>query len=118
MSKRVYLAGPMTGIPGFNFPLFNQAAADLRAQGFEVFNPAEKDNDIYGEGIGDNPTGSIEEIKESHNFDPRETIRVDLMTIIDWADAIYLLPGWQNSRGAKAEVALGEYLGLEFVQLD
>lgn len=38
---RVYLAGPMTGIADYNFPAFNAAAARLRAEGFDVVNPAD-----------------------------------------------------------------------------
>ena len=38
---RVYIAGPMTGLPDFNYPAFNAAAAKLRALGLEVLNPAE-----------------------------------------------------------------------------
>lgn len=39
--RRVYLSGPMTGLPDLNFPAFHAAAAQLRAQGLEVVNPAE-----------------------------------------------------------------------------
>ena len=38
--KRIYVAGPMSGLPAFNFPAFHEAAADLRACGFDVVNPA------------------------------------------------------------------------------
>lgn len=38
---RIYLAGPMTGWPEFNYPHFNKCAAYLREAGFEVVNPAE-----------------------------------------------------------------------------
>lgn len=38
---RVYIAGPMTGVPEYNFPNFNYAAAAWRAAGWEVINPAE-----------------------------------------------------------------------------
>lgn len=39
--KRVYLSGPMTGLPELNFPAFRVEAARLRALGFEVVNPAD-----------------------------------------------------------------------------
>lgn len=39
--RRIYLAGPMTGLPELNFPLFKSEAARLRALGFDVVNPAE-----------------------------------------------------------------------------
>lgn len=117
MNKKLYLAGPMTGIPGFNFPAFTQAAADLRARGYEVFNPAEKDNELYGEGIGESKTGSVEEIKKTHGFDPRATIKVDVNWVIDNADVIALLPGWENSKGVAVELAAAKYLNLEIMYL-
>lgn len=40
-ANRVYVAGPMTGIPDFNYPAFNAVADQLRAQGYEVENPAD-----------------------------------------------------------------------------
>ena len=42
---KVYVAGPMRGIPEFNFPAFFAAADKLRGDGFAVFNPAERDNE-------------------------------------------------------------------------
>lgn len=41
---RIYIAGPMTGLPEYNFPAFHAAAAKWRAAGWEVFNPAEEFN--------------------------------------------------------------------------
>ena len=39
--KRIYLSGPMSGLPELNFPAFHAEAARLRALGFEVVNPAD-----------------------------------------------------------------------------
>lgn len=38
---KLYIAGPMTGLPDNNYPAFHEAARDLRARGYEVANPAE-----------------------------------------------------------------------------
>ena len=40
---KTYISGPMTGLPDLNFPAFHEAAAYLRAKGFDVINPAEHD---------------------------------------------------------------------------
>lgn len=78
---KVYLAGPMRGIHEFNFPAFNEAAAQLRAIGYDVFNPAEHDM--------------------QHNL--REALAMDLDWLCRWAEAVVLLPGWESSLGATAE---------------
>jgi hypothetical protein len=102
---KIYVAGPMTGIPHFNFPLFYKVAAKLRAQGHEVFNPAERDNDKYGVDIS-NPTGDPIIAAKEHNFSLREALADDTQYICRYADAIYMLPGWEKSHGARAEHAL------------
>ena len=40
-NRRIYVAGPMTGLPELNYPAFNAAADRLRARGWHVENPAE-----------------------------------------------------------------------------
>lgn len=40
-ARVIYLSGPMKGYPESNYPLFRQVAADLRADGHRVYNPAE-----------------------------------------------------------------------------
>lgn len=45
MSKVLYVAGPMTGIPHFNFPLFDAVSAALRGQGYTIISPAETDHE-------------------------------------------------------------------------
>ncbi len=92
---KVYLAGPMRDIPKLNFPAFRAAAARLRAQGFEVFDPSEQGADI-----------SL-----------REAFANDTQYICLHAEAIALLPGWNESRGATIEYALAKMLGLMVIEL-
>lgn len=43
MSKAqiVILSGPMSGLPDYNYPMFNLAAKQLREAGYDVVNPAD-----------------------------------------------------------------------------
>jgi hypothetical protein len=114
----IYLAGPMRGIPEFNFPAFMAAATQLRSEGHSVFNPAERDIERHGTDISKgNATGSIKEAAENHGFNLRIALGDDLAYICSKADAVALLPGWENSKGAKAERATAEALGLSVVEL-
>jgi len=36
----IYIAGPMSGLPEFNYPAFFAAAEQLTAAGYDVLNPA------------------------------------------------------------------------------
>ena len=88
---RIYLAGGMTGYPDLNFPLFHSEAARLRALGYKVVNPAEINPDI--------------------NADWNACMRSDIVELVT-CQAIALLPGWQESRGAKLERHISEALGM------
>jgi hypothetical protein len=98
---KVYLAGPMRGIPEFNFPAFNEYAATLRAEGHEVFNPAEK-------GMEQHLGSHIESLAFR-----RAVFALDTDWICNHADVVALMPGWSNSTGAIAERALAVAIGLE-----
>lgn len=121
MSKKIYLAGPMTNKPFFNFPAFHEATFILEAEGFEVFSPAKEDIRRAGYDFSVKcPTGNHDEymalgLGDIINY--RDCMRIDLNWILDHAEAIYLLPGWESSKGARCERALGECLGLEIVEL-
>jgi hypothetical protein len=91
-TKRVYIAGPMTGYVEHNFPAFHAAAARLREAGWEPINPAEN----FG-GRTDLPRGSY--------------IRADAVLLAQ-CDAIAMLPGWQESRGAKQEYLFAHEVGM------
>lgn len=113
---KIYLAGPMRGIKAYNHPAFDRAAAVLRAEGHEVFSPAEHDRELFpqydwpgmsGDMAADGFTGQ----------NMREVIRNDLVWIAENAESIALLPGWERSRGAKVERALAEFLSLYIREL-
>lgn len=120
--KKIYLAGPMRGIPEFNFPAFHAAAAKLRAEGHEVFNPAEADNKEFGVDVSTgNNTGCENEAAKRVGMTGLELARNCFLRDTNWicrhADAIALLPGWENSRGATAERALALAIGLEIIHV-
>lgn len=78
---RLYLAGPMAGLPEHNFPAFHAEAARLRALGYHVENPAE----INADGA------------------PRAVcMRRDLQALMR-CEVIALLDGWHTSAGAHCE---------------
>ena len=103
---KVYIAGPMTGLPQNNFPAFDAAAAVLRAQGHEVISPAELDDPEDRElALNDQPA-----TKTWGDFLAR-----DVKLIADAGiEAIVLLPGWEKSRGARLEATVGLLNGLKF----
>lgn len=95
---RVYIAGPMTGLPDFNYPAFFKAAEALSVAGHEPLNPAANKPEA-------SPASWL------------DFMRMSLIQIAQ-ADGIALLPGWQNSRGAAVEYRLGHDLGLDVRRVD
>lgn len=91
---RLYISGPMTGLPELNFPAFNAAASFLRDLGHEVVNPAE---------LNPEPTASW-----------HECMRRDIKALCD-CDTIVLLEGWQRSNGAQLELHVAHRLGMKVV---
>ena len=105
---KIYLAGPMRGIPKFNFPAFEFAVQRLRWQGHEVFSPAEKGEEVVLE--------TTPEIQNSMKF-RRKVFELDTRWICQQAEAVALLPGWDKSPGARAERALAEAIGINVIIL-
>lgn len=91
----LYLSGPMTGLPSFNNPAFDAAAAALRALGWRVYNPAE--NRWVAAGVA---------------FPLREGFAEYSSVICLDASGLVLLPGWEASLGATAEFALARAVGI------
>jgi hypothetical protein len=113
---KIYLSGPMRGVPYFNFPRFMSETVKLRADGHEVFCPAESDLVQYGPRVCASPTGNLADLKDI-NFSLREALFRDCQYICNTADTIVLLPGWQKSKGATAEHALAVALGHKVIEL-
>jgi hypothetical protein len=115
---KVYLAGPMRGIPNFNFPAFAIAAAKLRWEGHTVFSPAELVNEHHGADISAGNTAGDEDLAtKQYGFNGRGAFADELNWICREADAIALLPGWEKSKGATAERAAALALGLKEIYL-
>ena len=109
-----YLAGPMTGHPQFNFPLFIAAALALRDSGFTIVSPAELDNDE-----DDTATKAIASTDGNLlNAGIKKTwgdlLARDVKLITDEVDGIVFLPGWDKSKGARLEAFVAILAGKKF----
>lgn len=89
--QRIYLAGPMSGLPNLNYPAFMTEAALLRFVGHHVENPAENAAPKCGTWLG--------------------YMRLAIAQLVT-CDRIHLLPGWTGSQGANVEYTLAKGLGL------
>jgi hypothetical protein len=101
---KAYIAGPMRGIPKYNFPAFDAAAAKYRALGWTIFSPADFDREM----------GVTEDTDSLPPDFLRKAMPRDLDAICE-SDMIILLPGWQNSAGVAVELALANLLGLDII---
>jgi len=100
---KLYLAGPMTGYPEWNFPAFHAAAKLLRDFGYEVVSPAEIDLET-----GFDPSAPVSDFTPA---DRVAALRRDVQAILG-VDGVALLEGWESSEGAKVEAHLGSALDL------
>lgn len=98
MTKRIYIAGPMSDCDNYNFESFEWAAKHLRDIGYEPVSPAE----VHG-------------IKDDWEWE--DYLKADLALLID-CDAIVMLAGWEESRGACLEHDTARRLGLSVMEFD
>ncbi|WP_220485018.1 DUF4406 domain-containing protein [Stenotrophomonas lacuserhaii] len=94
---RTYIAGPMTGYTDFNYPAFNDAAAQLRSLGIAAINPADH-------GVVQGATWE-------------DYLRSDIAQLAT-CESIYFLPGWSKSRGALLEHHIATSLGMRLLFAD
>lgn len=94
---KVYISGPITGVDFGNRFAFSCARSALELCGYEVIDPSEVQLD-------DEATWS-------------DYMRADLKLLLD-CDYIYMLDGWEDSKGARIERELAENLRIEEIDLD
>lgn len=99
--QTVYIAGPMTGIEDLNFSEFDVASYKWKEKGFGVINPATLTRE-YAKRKG----------LKIKDLCVRECAMTDLVEIISRASHMFMLKGWEYSKGAKTEHALAEWLGI------
>lgn len=87
----IYLAGPMSGLEDYNYPAFDEAAASLRARGFDVENPAENAAPLCGSWAG--------------------YMRLSIVQMLS-CDCVVFLPYWESSKGAQIEMSLAKGIGM------
>lgn len=129
---RIYISGPMTGRPGLNRPAFDAGAERLREQGHFVINP-HRISELFGTAEKlecsffalyelekpQNAYTTMSDLDKAMNEDcaylARAVLDADLAAVRS-CDAIYLLKGWESSRGAKRELAEALAHGLTVIQ--
>lgn len=109
--QTIYISGPMRGYRDYNFPAFERAEALLFAIGHIPISPHRLDEAdgwtlarILAEG---SPTGAAHEM----------IVRRDVEAVFA-CDAVCTLKGWQNSIGARAEIALAHFLMKPVIPLE
>lgn len=114
---KYYLAGPMTGIPKFNIPLFEFAAFRLRAAGHEVVSPAELDSPAVRRVALASPDGKvIDGMVAGETWG--DMLARDVKIIADQVDGVIFLDGWHKSRGARLEAFVGLLCNKQFATYD
>ena len=85
---KIYIAGPMTGLPDYNRPAFNKMAKALKGLDYVVLNPA-----VLPDGL---------------RYCEYMAITLKMVEI---CDIVVLLPGWEKSKGAQLEKHHAEVWG-------
>ncbi|NCA78329.1 MAG: DUF4406 domain-containing protein, partial [Alphaproteobacteria bacterium] len=94
MEEIIYLSGPMSGIPKFNFPAFYEAELWITEHMMcSIINPARNVQGL--------------------SYDDYMNIDLYLMKL---ATTIVQLPGWEKSKGAKREYKYAILRGMKIIE--
>ncbi len=107
MTIRLYIAGPMTGIPFFNRHAFKLAAEKLLNLGYDVISPVDR----LGGDIAEIERTSVDGDASVLTIDQQIAIvRQNTEDVIS-ADGLAVLDGWWQSKGTRHEITLANRLG-------
>lgn len=87
----LYLSGPMTGYPDFNYPAFHAAKSALEARGYGVVSPAD--------------------LPIRDDWEWCDYILVDIDSVFQ-VDGVATLPDADKSNGARIECRIAERRGI------
>jgi hypothetical protein len=117
---RIYISGKMFGCPDLNRPAFDAAERRLTAQGHFVVNPV---NISVTFGEAEEIANSFEayykgaaQTYPNGSFHLAQCVMDADLAAVRSCGAIYLLRGWETSRGAKRELAEALAHGLTVMQ--
>ena len=98
---KVYLSGPMRGLPDHNFYAFDLAQENWEKKGHQVFSPAS-----ISRAMGYTPDVAVDKDHIRH-------VMLSDIACIYHCDAIAMLPGWEKSKGSTVELAMAQFLELK-----
>jgi len=106
----IYIAGPMRGIPYYNFPAFDKARERLIADEWDVVSPADMDREhgFHASTLpADHDWNTVPDGVTLEGCVARD------LEAVQRVDAIYMLDGWHDSKGARAEYSVAAWMGKE-----
>lgn len=122
-----YIGGPMTNLPQFNYPAFDEAARTLREEGKEILSPSELDDPATRIEALASLDGAPDTVAASgFGSDARDGVYrtflgrdVDMLFDTPGLEGMYVIPGWKNSRGAILETfVVAALMGLPVVDYE
>lgn len=96
--KRVYISGPMTGLPDYNYPMFDYKEERLWEMGFVPVNPANN-------------------FERDTTRERWEYLKEDIKNLLT-CDYIMFLPGFERSAGALLEALVARECNIPVLEIE